>query len=77
MSPRRGGVILLFWANTGPGCILLIDCLMIDKDCFGEEPIMAEILDLNTPFIDIGIPSSLHEAQDFIPEIIKGFKINK
>ena len=51
--------------------------IMIDKDCFGEEPIMAEILDLNTPFIDIGIPSSLHAAQDFIPEIIKGFKINK
>ena len=47
--------------------------IMIDKDCFGEEPIMAEILSLDTPFIDIGIPSSLKEAQNFIPEIIKGF----
>ena len=44
---------------------------MIDKDCFGEDPIMAEILSLDTPFIDIGIPSSLQEAQNFIPEIIK------
>ena len=50
--------------------------IMIDKDCFGEEPIMAEILDLDTPFIDIGIPKSLHEAQNFIPQIIKGININ-
>ena len=50
--------------------------IMIDKDCFREGPIMAEILDLDTPFIDIGIPSSLHEAQNFIPEIIKGININ-
>ena len=43
--------------------------LMIDKDCFQKDPIRAEILDLSTPFIDIGIPSSLEEAKKFIPKI--------
>ena len=42
---------------------------MIDKDCFQKDPIRAEILDLSTPFVDIGIPSSLEEAEKFIPKI--------
>jgi len=43
--------------------------LMIDKDCFQKDPIRAEILDLSTPFLDIGIPSSLEEAKNFLPII--------
>ncbi len=49
--------------------------LMIDKDCFGEEPIKAEILNKQTPFIDIGIPNDYFLAQSYIPKIIKNLNI--
>jgi len=45
--------------------------IMIDDMLFGEDPISAEVLNLNTPFIDIGIPSSLKEAEKLIPKIIR------
>ena len=45
--------------------------MMIDTDCFNKIPIAAEILPFETPFIDIGIPSSLIEAQSLIPEILQ------
>lgn len=45
--------------------------LMIDSHLFGKCPISAEILESNTPFIDIGIPSSLKQAQVYIPKIIR------
>ena len=48
---------------------------MIDKDCFGEEPIKAEILNKQTPFIDIGIPNDYFLAQSYIPKIIKNLNI--
>ena len=43
---------------------------MIDKNLFGEDPISAEVLNNKTPFIDIGIPSSLDKAQYYIPDIL-------
>ena len=43
--------------------------LMMDRDCIGISPVRGELLNLNTKFIDIGIPSSLDKAQTFIPEI--------
>ena len=30
--------------------------MMIDKDCFGENPINGYRLNIDTPFLDIGIP---------------------
>ena len=45
--------------------------LMIDSDLFNKYPISAEILESNNPFIDIGIPSSLKQAQVYIPKIIR------
>ena len=42
----------------------------IDNTLFGENPISGEILSSKTPFIDIGVPSSLKEGQTYIPEII-------
>ena len=44
---------------------------MIDSDLFNKYPISAEILESNNPFIDIGIPSSLKQAQVYIPKIVK------
>ena len=44
--------------------------LMIDKDCFGINPISAETFSNEIPFIDIGIPSDYDKAQTFIPKII-------
>ena len=44
--------------------------LMIDKNLFGIDPISAQVLPHETPFIDIGIPSSYKEAQHFIPKIL-------
>ena len=43
---------------------------MIDKNLFGIDPISAQVLPHETPFIDIGIPSSYKEAQHFIPKIL-------
>ena len=45
--------------------------LMVDSNLFSKFPISAEILEYKTPFIDIGIPSSLRQAQFYIPKIIK------
>ena len=45
--------------------------LMIDKDCFGNNPISAEILSSEIPFIDIGIPSDYNRAQILIPQIMQ------
>ena len=45
--------------------------LMVDKHLFSEFPISTEILESNTPFIDIGIPTSLEQAQFYIPKIIQ------
>ena len=36
---------------------------MIDNSLFSESPVSAEILSEDTPFIDIGIPESLKNAQ--------------
>ncbi|MBI96752.1 sugar phosphate nucleotidyltransferase [uncultured Prochlorococcus sp.] len=44
--------------------------ILIDENLFGREPVSAEVLNINTPFIDIGIPKTLKEAQTFIPKII-------
>ena len=44
---------------------------MIDKDCFGNRPNSAITLKENTPFLDIGIPSSLLQAQKYIPKILE------
>ena len=44
--------------------------LMIDKDCFGGNPIRAVTLENTIPFLDIGIPSSYNESQSFIPKIV-------
>ena len=44
--------------------------ILIDENLFAREPVSAEVLDINTPFIDIGIPKTLKEAQTFIPKII-------
>ena len=43
---------------------------MIDNSLFGTNEVSAEILKSNTPFLDIGIPQTLKEAQTFIPKII-------
>ena len=45
--------------------------LMIDKDCFGNNPIAAELLSIKIPFIDIGIPSDYDRAQILIPKIMQ------
>ena len=44
---------------------------MIDKDCFGVNPISAKIFENELPFIDIGIPSEYKKAQDYIPKILR------
>ena len=43
---------------------------MIDDNLFGNKITAGEVLDVKTPFIDIGVPSTLKEAQKFIPKII-------
>ena len=50
--------------------------LMIDKDCFGKDPITAFILKNDIPFLDIGIPSSYNESQTYIPKIISEMNSN-
>tara|TARA_Y100001968_G_C19445596_1_gene765216 strand:- start:1249 stop:2013 length:765 start_codon:yes stop_codon:yes gene_type:complete len=45
--------------------------LMVDNDCFGDKPAIAEILKKENPFLDIGIPASLVKAQKYIPEILE------
>ena len=50
--------------------------MMIDKDCFGENPINGYRLNIDTPFLDIGIPSSYNKSQTFIPNIIREMKMN-
>ena len=49
--------------------------LMIDKDCFGEDPIQAITLKNNIPFLDIGIPSSYNSSQTYIPKLVNEMKI--
>ena len=44
---------------------------MIDKDCFGIDPISAKIFENELPFIDIGIPSEYKKAQTYIPKILQ------
>ena len=44
---------------------------MIDNHLFNKVPISAEVLESNTPFIDIGIPITYKEAQIYIPKILK------
>ena len=44
--------------------------IMIDNKCFNQDPISAKVLELNTPFIDIWIPSSLKDGQTLIPQIL-------
>ena len=50
--------------------------MMIDKDCFGREPISGIKLNHDIPFLDIGIPSSYNESQTYIPKIIREMKLN-
>ena len=45
--------------------------IMIDKDCFGEEPIRATKLKSGISFLDIGIPSSYNISQTYIPSFFK------
>jgi D-glycero-alpha-D-manno-heptose 1-phosphate guanylyltransferase len=49
--------------------------LMIDKDCFGEDPIQAFTLKSTIPFLDIGIPSSYNSSQTYIPTLISEMKM--
>ena len=44
--------------------------LMIDKDCFGDNPIQAVTLENTIPFLDIGIPSSYNVSQTYIPNLV-------
>ena len=44
---------------------------MIDKDCFGTNPISAKIFENELPFIDIGIPSEFKKAQTYVPKILE------
>ena len=50
--------------------------LMIDKDCFGENPIQAVTLENTIPFLDIGIPSSYKASQTYIPKLVNEMKCN-
>ena len=50
--------------------------LMIDRDCFGEDPIRAVTLENTIPFLDIGIPSSYNKSQTFIPKLVSEMKFN-
>tara|TARA_A100001011_G_scaffold392671_1_gene480767 strand:+ start:2059 stop:2814 length:756 start_codon:yes stop_codon:yes gene_type:complete len=50
--------------------------LMIDKDCFGENPIQAVTLENTIPFLDIGIPSSYNASQTYIPKLLNEMKCN-
>ena len=49
--------------------------LMIDKDCFGANPIQAITLKNTIPFLDIGIPSSYNSSQTYIPKLVNEMKI--
>ena len=48
--------------------------LMIDRDCIGENPISAFILDSNISFLDIGVPNSYKKSQTYIPSFIEDMK---
>ena len=50
--------------------------LMIDKDCFGENPINVFKLGFNIPFLDIGIPNSYNQSQTYIPKIFGEMESN-
>ncbi len=50
--------------------------LMIDRDCFGHNPIQAYTLKNDIPFLDIGIPSSYNKSQFYIPKIISEMRFN-
>jgi len=50
--------------------------LMIDKDCFGEDPIQAVTLKNDIPFLDIGIPSSYNQSQTYIPRLLSEMNSN-
>ena len=47
---------------------------MIDKDCFGSNPIKAVTFNSEIPFIDIGSPNSYKASQHYIPKIINELK---
>jgi len=49
--------------------------LMIDKACFGEDPIQAVTLKNTIPFLDIGIPSSYNYSQTYIPKLVSEMKM--
>ena len=49
--------------------------LMIDKDCFGENPIKAVTLENKIPFLDIGIPSSYDVSQTYIPKLVNDYEM--
>ena len=51
--------------------------LMIDKDCFGGNPIQAFTLKNTIPFLDIGIPSSYNASQTYIPKLVSEMKCNE
>ena len=48
---------------------------MIDKDCFGADPIQAITLKNTIPFLDIGIPTSYNSSQTYIPKLVNEMKI--
>ena len=50
--------------------------MMIDKDCFGKNPIQAVTLENTIPFLDIGIPSSYNASQTYIPKLLNEMKYN-
>ena len=50
--------------------------LMIDKDCFGDNPIQAITLENAIPFLDIGIPSSYNASQTYIPKLVSEMNCN-
>ena len=49
--------------------------LMIDKDCFGDNPIQAVTLENTIPFLDIGIPSSYDVSQTYIPKLVNDYEM--
>ena len=48
---------------------------MIDKHCLGDKPSSAIVLNKDIPFLDIGVPNSLEEAQNYIPKILQSQRV--
>ena len=67
--PSSNPSTLLRGHHAGQGSAI-VEELNLDQDCLGIDAVRGEVIKRSAKFIDIGIPSSLLEAQKLIPMML-------